>query len=240
MSAQLICRNLTAGYDRTPVLMDVSFTVQKGDYICIVGENGSGKSTLVKALLGLLPVRSGEVVLDAQLKKGRIGYLPQYTPVRRDFPASVREVVLSGVIPKRLWVPFLPKAERERADAYMKRFGIEELAGRSFPSLSGGQRQRVLLVRALLSSQLMLILDEPVNGLDPASVNEMYQLVSQCNREFGTTILMVSHDMEKSVAVANRILHIKRKVLFDGKAKDYAASECGRKYLLGGCEGEEE
>ena len=206
--AQLTCQNLCAGYDGRPVLQDLSFELLAGDYLCIVGENGSGKSTLMKTILGLQPPISGRILTGDGLRKNEIGYLPQQTVVQKDFPASVREIVLSGCQGRCGSRPFYNKEEKQLAAEAMDKMQITRLARRCYRELSGGQQQRVLLARALCATQKMLLLDEPVSGLDPKVTAEMYTLIEKLNREDGITVIMISHDITAAVKYASHILHI--------------------------------
>ncbi len=226
---QLICKNLTLGYDGRAVSRNVSFTVNRGDYLCIVGENGAGKSTLVKALLGLNPPLSGTIEYRGGEKKLTIGYLPQHSDVQRDFPATVREIVLSGNVGKMGLRPFYTRQEKEDARFQMERLGILELQDRCYRDLSGGQKQRVLLARALCATKEMLLLDEPVAGLDPLVTNAMYELISRLNRE-GVTIIMVSHDIAAAVRYATHILHLGAEPVFFGEKRDYIGTEIGKTF----------
>lgn len=228
MSEQLVCRNVTLGYEDGVVASDIDFTVSEGDYLCILGENGSGKSTLMKALLGLRPQLSGDIERPSGLKVGDIGYLPQQNAVQRDFPASVKEIVISGCLPKCGLRPFYNKAEKELAKNTMERLGISHLAKHCYRELSGGQQQRVLLARALCAAQKILLLDEPVTGLDPKAQIDMYELIAELNRS-GITVIMVSHDFNAALKYATHILHIgAHKQLFFGTTADYLKSETGR------------
>ena len=217
---QLTCQNLAVGYEGRAVLEGLNFSVCPGDYLCIVGENGSGKSTLMKTILGLQPPVRGKVLTGDGLRKNEIGYLPQQTPVQRDFPASVREIVLSGCQGRCGGRPFYSKGEKQLAQTAMERMQVAALAKRCYRTLSGGQQQRVLLARALCAAQNMLLLDEPVSGLDPKVTGEMYGLIQRLNREDGVTILMISHDMTAALTYASHILHVGRRVFFGTKA-DY-------------------
>lgn len=217
---QLTCQNLAVGYEGRAVLENLNFSVCPGDYLCIVGENGSGKSTLMKTILGLQPPVRGRVLTGDGLRKNEIGYLPQQTPVQRDFPASVREIVLSGCQGRCGDRPFYSKGEKQLAQTAMERMQVAALAKRCYRTLSGGQQQRVLLARALCAAQNMLLLDEPVSGLDPKVTGEMYGLIQRLNREDGVTILMISHDMTATLTYASHILHLGRRVFFGTKA-DY-------------------
>ena len=231
--AQIICDQLTLGYENTRLLSGLSFQVNAGDYLCIVGENGSGKSTLVRTLLGLQPPVSGTIRFSDGLSAREIGYLPQQTEVQRDFPASVREIVLSGCQNRMGLRPFYRKEERALAESNMEKLGIQNLAEHCYRELSGGQQQRVLLARALCATRKLLLLDEPVSGLDPFATNEMYHLIAGLNDE-GISIIMVSHDIDAALRYASHILHIGGGTFF-GTAADYAASPVGRRYLdLGG------
>ena len=217
---QLTCQNLAVGYEGRAVLENLNFSVCPGDYLCIVGENGSGKSTLMKTILGLQPPVRGKVLTGDGLRKNKIGYLPQQTPVQRDFPASVREIVLSGCQGRCGGRPFYSKGEKQLAQTAMERMQVAALAKRCYRTLSGGQQQRVLLARALCAAQNMLLLDEPVSGMDPKVTGEMYGLIQRLNREGGVTILMISHDITATLTYASHILHLGRRVFFGTKA-DY-------------------
>ena len=197
--AQLTCKNLTLGYDNRAIQEDLNFSIDAGDYLCIVGENGSGKSTLMKTLLHLQPPISGTIELGDGLKKNEIGYLPQQTLVQRDFPASVREIVLSGCQSRCGLRPFYNKEEKRVAQKAMEKMMIQDLADHCYRELSGGQQQRVLLARALCAAQKILLLDEPVSGLDPRVTAEMYQLIKDLNKKDGITIIMISHDIAAAV-----------------------------------------
>mgnify|MGYP004468756641 FL=1 len=225
--AQLTCQNLCVGYDGTSVLQDLNFEVFAGDYLCIVGENGSGKSTLMKTILGLQPPISGRILTGDGLRKNEIGYLPQQTVVQKDFPASVREIVLSGCQGRCGSRPFYNKEEKQLAADAMEKMQIAQLAKQCYRELSGGQQQRVLLARALCATQKMLLLDEPVSGLDPKVTAEMYALIEKLNREDGITVIMISHDIAAAVKYASHILHIGDAVFF-GTKEEYRQSPQGR------------
>ena len=219
--AQLSCKNLTLGYGTKSVIENLSFSVNKGDYLCIAGENGSGKSTLMKTILRLLKPLSGTISTGDGLLPDEISYLPQQTEVQRDFPASVREIVLSGCQSRCGRRPFYNKAEKQLAVAAMEKLGITHLAKKCYRELSGGQQQRTLLARALCAAQKMLLLDEPVTGLDPAATQEMYDLIDQLNKD-GITIIMISHDIEAALKHATHVLHIGNGgASFFGDVKEY-------------------
>lgn len=230
MSKQIICKNTALGYEDGIVTENLNFTINSGDYLCILGENGSGKSTLIKALLGLKPQISGEIKWCDGFSARDIGYLPQQTPVQRDFPASVREIVLSGCLSKKGFHPFYNSAEKKLADDTIKQLGIESLANRCYRELSGGQQQRVLLARALCATSKMLLLDEPVTGLDPLAQTELYELIAELNKQ-GISIIMVSHDISSALKYATHILHISKTQLFFGTKSDYINSDVGRKFI---------
>ncbi|MBO4640081.1 MAG: ABC transporter ATP-binding protein [Treponema sp.] len=208
--AQLICNNLTLGYNSNVILENVSFSVEKGDYLCIIGENGSGKTTLMKTILRLEKPLKGQISTGDGVLPDEIGYLPQQTQVQRDFPASVWEIVLSGCQSRCGKRPFYTKEEKQLAKQAMKRMEIEDLAKRCYRELSGGQQQRVLLARALCAAQKMLLLDEPVSGLDPSVTQEMYELIEQLHKD-GITIMMITHDVEAAKKYATKILKVQDK-----------------------------
>lgn len=215
--ALIECKNLTLGYENKIVLENLSFTLNQGDYLCIVGENGSGKSTLMKALLGLISPFKGEIIRGDGLKANEIGYLPQQTVVQKDFPASVKEIVLTGCQGRAGLRPFYNKAEKQLALDNMEKMGITEIANSCYRELSGGQQQRVLLARALCATQKLLLLDEPVSGLDPKVTSEMYDLIYDLNRKDKITVIMISHDIMSAVKYATHILHIGDSILFGTK-----------------------
>ncbi|MBR1650308.1 MAG: metal ABC transporter ATP-binding protein [Lachnospiraceae bacterium] len=227
--ALLKADSLSLGYDNQAILTDLSFEINKGDYLCIVGENGSGKTTLMKTLLGLQKPYDGTITFGDGLTKKDIGYLPQQTLVQRDFPAAVREIVLSGCQAKTGLRPFYNKAEKKIAEDNMEKMGITHLKDRCYRELSGGQQQRVLLARALCATGKLLLLDEPVAGLDPKVTAEMYALIESLNKE-GISIIMISHDISAALKYASHILHIGETIYF-GTKKDYLESSLGRNFL---------
>ena len=219
-------------YENKKISENISFTVNKGDYLCVLGANGSGKSTLLKGILGLAE-HDGEIIFEG-LDKSEIGYLPQTTSVSADFPASVKEVVMSGNVSALGMRPFFGKKEKADAEKIMKKLGIFEIRKQSFSILSGGQRQRVLLCRALLSAKKVILLDEPVAGLDPVVTAEMYGMLRDLNRNEGLTVIMVSHDVNVASNGANKVLHLAGSQLFFGPSDEYLETELA-KYYLGGC-----
>lgn len=230
--AQIHVHDLSLGYEGNLLVEHLDFSVNPGDYLCIVGENGSGKSTLMRTLLGLQKPLAGSIEFGDGLKANEIGYLPQQTEVQRDFPASVREIVLSGCQGRTGLRPFYNKEEKALAETNMERMGITEFSKRCYRELSGGQQQRVLLARALCATQKVLLLDEPVSGLDPKVTADLYRQIKKLNDE-GITIIMVSHDIGAAVDYASHILHVGDTVFF-GTREDYKDSPLGRRFLKGG------
>lgn len=233
--AQITGEDLTLGYDGKAVLRGLNFTVQAGDYLCIVGENGSGKTTLMKNLLGLQSPMAGQIRFGDGLTRKDIGYLPQQTDVQRDFPALVREIVLSGFQGRCGLRPFYTKEEKAEALRMLEKVGAADLAGRCYRELSGGQQQRVLLARALCAARKALLLDEPITGLDPDAAAAMYGLIESLHKE-GVTILMITHDVAPALRSATHILHIGTEI-FHGSREDYLRTPAGQRFApqQGGC-----
>ena len=228
--AQLTCQKLCVGYDGKPVLQDLDFEVFAGDYLCIVGENGSGKSTLMKTILGLQPPISGRILTGDGLRKNEIGYLPQQTQVQKDFPASVREIVLSGCQNRCGLRPFYNREEKEYAYQMMEKMQIIHLEKRCYRELSGGQQQRVLLARALCATRKILLLDEPTAGLDPKVTKEMYQLIYELNQRDKLTIVIISHDLRAALTYSSHILHSGKHVFF-GTKEEYIRHARHKEYI---------
>lgn len=226
--AKLQCSDLAVGYEEHIVADHITFHVNDGDYLCIIGENGAGKSTLIKTILGLIAPIHGSIGIGNKLCLSSIGYLPQQTPIQRDFPASVREVVLSGFQGKKGLRPFYSRDERKTAKTNMDRMGITRLEKKCYRELSGGQQQRVLLARALCAAKDMLLLDEPVAGLDPMVTADLYRLISDLNNE-GTSIIMVTHDLS-AIRYASHILHVSPHPFF-GTKEAFFADEAERDYI---------
>ncbi|MBE6746252.1 MAG: metal ABC transporter ATP-binding protein [Ruminococcaceae bacterium] len=227
------CENIALAYDGKEVASDISFQVNRNDYLCIVGENGSGKSSLIKAILGLIKPTRGQIVFGDGLRQSEIGYLPQQTAVQKDFPASVNEVVLSGCLnSSRAFAPFYTKEQKNKAYENMERLRISDLKDKCYRELSGGQQQRVLLARALCATKSILLLDEPVTGLDPIVTSDFYKLINEINVGMDITVIMVSHDIASAVENSTHILHLQHKQLFYGKTKDYLETDIG-KYFSG-------
>lgn len=228
----LSCEDLCMHYDSINAVCHVDFSVEEGDYLCVVGENGSGKSTLMKGILGLLPPSHGCVIFSG-LSQNEIGYLPQQTLVQRDFPASVWEVVLSGCNSRRGWHPFYTKKDKHHADEMLALLNMTHFKKRSYRELSGGQQQRVLLARALCATEKLLLLDEPAASLDPAATAELYQIIKDLNQKRGVTVIMVSHDIKNAVAYGTKILHMATHVQFFGSTEEYVKTEAFKR-LSGG------
>lgn len=230
--ALITCQDISLSYENHTVLSNLTFHINTGEYLCIVGENGSGKSTLMKALLSLKQPDEGTIQFGDGFIRTEVGYLPQQSSVQKDFPASVWEVVLSGCLNRRGLRPFYTKEEKQKAYSNMEKLGIQSIKSKSFKELSGGQQQRVLLARALCATQKLLILDEPVAGLDPMVTKDLYHLIQKLNDD-GITVIMVSHDIESAVKYASHILHLHNKPMFFGTTESYLDSTIGKRFLGG-------
>lgn len=226
----LDCRDVSLGYEGQALWQGLTFQVRSGDYLCVVGENGSGKSTLLKSMLGLLKPMKGEIVLDRSLRAGVIGYLPQQTQAQKDFPATVTEVVRSGFLNGRGAHFFYTAQEKSTALMHMGKLGILELKDRCYRELSGGQQQRVLLARALCAAGELLVLDEPVTGLDPAAAQDLYRTLDYLNKKEGLAIVMVTHDLRSALPHATAILHAGHGGWFYGDTAAYLASPYGKRF----------
>ncbi|MFV0556767.1 MAG: metal ABC transporter ATP-binding protein [Lactovum sp.] len=231
--ALICCHELSLAYEGKKVIYDLNFEVNRKDYLCIVGENGSGKSTLIKSLLGLKSVESGKIMMGDGLVAKEIGYLPQQSSIQRDFPASINEVVLSGCLSSLGLSPFYRRKDREMANKNMEALGIYEFRQHCYGELSGGQQQRVLLARALCATKKILLLDEPVSGLDPLVTQEFYQLIKKINQEMDIAIIMVSHDIPSVVNYASHVLHLENGTAFFAKKEDYVTSRLANEFLGG-------
>ncbi|MDY3983994.1 metal ABC transporter ATP-binding protein [Dysosmobacter sp.] len=229
-SELLACRDVSLGYEGQSVLTHLDLSVRAGDYLCVVGDNGSGKSTLLRGLLGLLPPLSGEIWRSPELQKGAIGYLPQQTRAQKDFPATVYEVVLSGCLNQKGMKFFYSPAQKSMALMNMGKLGILELKDQCYRDLSGGQQQRVLLARALCAAKSLLILDEPITGLDPAAAQDLYKTLAYLNQKEGMAVVMVTHDLKAALRSARTVLHIGRRGYFLGTPGEYLASPMGRRF----------
>lgn len=215
-------KNVSFCYGGNTVVSDINFSINKGDYLLIVGENGSGKTTLIKGILGLHKPQTGEIVYGYNISCKSIGYLPQKNAFQSDFPASVFEVVISGCLNNLGFSPFYKKEHKKRAIENMERLKISHLKNKCFHELSGGQQQRVLLARTLCAANSLILLDEPVSGLDPEATEEMYRIIAELNKKDGITVIMVSHDTNRAKADANLILHLHSKPLYFGISENYS------------------
>lgn len=225
--SQIICKDLTLGYEGNAVCSGIDLVVEKGDYLCIVGDNGSGKTTFMRALLSLKPALSGTISFGDGISARDIGYLPQQTELQKDFPASVEEVVISGCTSRLGKRFFMGKAERLEAMQNMKMMNVYDLAKKSYRTLSGGQMQRVLLARALCAANKILILDEPVSGLDPNAAADMYETIHHLNKHTGITIIMVTHDIENALRDATAVLKISKEPILYRSVEEYKRSIAG-------------
>lgn len=226
----IVCRDVSLGYEGQSVLTHLDLTIRTGDYLCIVGDNGSGKSTLLRGLLGLLPPQSGQILRSPELQRGAIGYLPQQTRAQRDFPATVYEVVLSGCLNQKKNRFFYSAAQKSQALMNMGKLGVLELKNQCYRDLSGGQQQRVLLARALCAASSLLILDEPITGLDPAAAQDLYKTLAYLNEKERMAVVMVTHDLKAALKSARTVLHIGRSSVFSGTVAEYLASPQGRRF----------
>ena len=225
------CKKLSIGYGERIVCKDISLTIEDGQFVCIVGENGSGKSTFLKTLLGVNKPVSGKVVFENDFNKNRIGYLPQQSEAQRDFPATVKEVVLSGFLNSMGMRPFYSKQEKDKALKIMSELKIDNIIKKSFKELSGGQQQKVLLARALCATDNLIFLDEPTNALDVRSRKKFYSLISELNKS-GMTIVMVSHNLDETIKYATNIIYIKDTLQFAGTKEDFVASEYAKLFNI--------
>ena len=228
------CKDVTLGYENKVVAKNLNFKIDQGDYLCVVGENGTGNSTLIKTLLGLIKPLNGEVIANVQGKNHKgVGYVPQQTQAQKDFPASVWEVVLSGVLNNDHRCPFYNKKDKAEAEKNMEKLNILDLKKRCYRELSGGQQQRVLLARALCATDSVLILDEPVTGLDPVASMELYETIKDLNKKENVTIIMVSHDIKNALNYATHILHLEQENDFFGTVEEYKKSNVSNMFLGG-------
>lgn len=226
-------KNITLAFDNNIVSENINFEVNQGNYLCIVGENGAGKTTLMKTIMGLYKPKDGEIIFDNSLDKSEIGYLPQQKVSQKDFPATVIEVVLSGLVNKLGLLPFYSKEQKSIAINNLEKLNILELKNKPYIDLSGGQKQRVLVARALCATKKLLILDEPITGLDSKTTKDLYELIYNLNKTENITIIMISHDIEQATTYASHILHLAKEPLFFGEKDDYVHTTfC--KCMLGG------
>ena len=227
------CKKLSIGYGNKVVCKNINFVVNKGEYLCLIGENGSGKSTLLKTILGLNKAVSGKIIFDKDFSSKTIGYLPQQSDMQKDFPATVMEVVMSGFLGKIGFRPFYKREEKMKAEKIMEELDIKDLAKKSYKGLSGGQQQRVLLARALCATNELLVMDEPVNGLDARAIKKFYALIKKLNVENGLTIIMVSHNIDKVIDYASNIVYLRDEMAFAGTKEDFLSSDYAKYFKLG-------
>lgn len=230
MEKLLECMDLCVDYDGKRILNNITFDVNECDFLGIVGENGTGKTTLTNSIIGLSPIKSGQINLYGITKRD-IGYLPQKLRVDNNFPASVKEIVMSGFVGKSFFAPLYSKSQKCRGKDSMRLLGIQQIKNRSFQELSGGQQQRVLLARAICAAEKLVLLDEPMTGLDPIATENFYILLSHLNKHHGVAVIMVSHDLNLSVKYCNKILHLGKGVEFFGTSAEYAESDVYKEYL---------
>ncbi|MBO5938137.1 MAG: ABC transporter ATP-binding protein [Clostridia bacterium] len=223
--SQIICRDVSLGYGGQTVCEHVSFSLEAGACLCIVGDNGSGKSTLMRALLNLKVPQAGEILFSDGIRQSDIGYLPQQNDSQKDFPACVWEVVLSGCVMKPSFRIFADRESKQTAERALEQMGLSAFKRRPFRSLSGGQQQRVRLARALCAAQKILVLDEPTSGLDPQATEEMYDTVRRLHRELGVSVVMVTHDLSAVVDLATCVLHMSKSPHFYATVEEYCQSE---------------
>lgn len=228
------CKNLSMSYEGVTAFNNVSFSLDRGDYMLLSGENGSGKSTLIKGLLGLKQAAAGKIEFNG-ITPREIGYLPQQSPSQKDFPATVKEVILSGCLGgSKAFCPFYTKEQKARADKCIRHLHLEEVQKKSYRELSGGQQQRVLIARALCATDKLLLLDEPVTGLDAVMTAEMYDLINHLNKVHNVTIIMISHDISNSLKYANKVLHLSQNTFFFGETKEYLKTAYYKNLIDGG------
>ena len=227
------CKKLSIGYGNKVVCKNINFAVNKGEYLCLIGENGCGKSTLLKTILGLNKVVSGKVIFDKEFSSKAIGYLPQQSDMQKDFPATVMEVVMSGFLGRMGFRPFYKREEKAKAEKIMEELDIKSLAKKSYKELSGGQQQRVLLARALCATDELLVMDEPVNGLDARTIKKFYALIRKLNVENGLSVIMVSHNIDKVIDNATHIVYLKNEMAFAGTKEEFLQSEHAKYFKLG-------
>ena len=207
-------KDLTLGYHGKTIIQDCNLAIHEKDYICIVGSNGSGKTTLLKGLLELIPAKQGKVIRSHNLEKKHIGYLPQITTLQQNFPASVYEIVASGLLNTKKTFPILNHQEKQQVLLAMKKLRIDHLYHTSYKELSGGQQQKVLFARSLCATQKILFLDEPITGLDESSRKEVYQLLNIMHKQEHKTIIMITHNKEEVLPFATKIVTINNQKVY--------------------------
>ena len=223
----ITCDKLTLSYNKEKIVSDLTFDIKEGEYLCIVGENGTGKSTLVKAILGLISPSEGKIHFNG-IKQNEIGYISQNSAIPDNFPASIYEIVLSGCLNSKKFMPFYSKNDKEKADKYLKLLELDDLKHKSFSQLSGGQIQRALLARALCATKKVILLDEPTTGLDPIATSELYEIINSLNKENQITVIAVSHDIENAIKYSDRILNLEKNSYRICKATEFTMKGADR------------
>ncbi len=211
-------KNLTASYDNNEAIKNVNFVVEKGDYVCLVGENGSGKSTLIKTIVGLHKKDSGEIIKN--ISDDKIAYVAQNNMKDLDFPATAKEIIMTGV-QRNMKLPFYTKKDWILFDEVCNLLNINNIINNQIGNLSGGQRQRVMLARAIIRKPELIILDEPCSGLDMNITKDLYEILNALNKEQNITIIMATHDLEVIKSMDVRAICMATTVKFDGKIQDW-------------------
>lgn len=224
-TALLICRNLAVGYDGIRQCENISFTLHEGEHLSVIGRDGSGKTALVSAILGLDSPMEGEVTYCGGLKRSEIGCMPQNDMLMGN--ARVLDTVLAGCLGgMNKW--FVGRGEKQRAMDCLTELGAADLAARRMGELSGGQRQRVLLARALCSAERLLILDEPLRGLDAVAAEELLCLIHRIGEERNVSVIFINPPTPRGT-----VLHLAGKPVFYGTAEAYASSLPGQYFAAG-------
>jgi zinc transport system ATP-binding protein len=224
-------KNIRVLYGQNEAIKNISFSIEKGDFIGLAGPNGGGKTTLIKAILGLIPIGNGEVkILGQDIKKfgdwSKIGYLPQKSPtINNLFPARVKEIVFLGLLSKKKYLKKITKDDRKTVDETLEDLQIKDLEDKMFFELSGGQQQKVLLARALVSEPEILIFDEPSTALDPLSRESFFKLVEKINKEKGITIILITHDTGYIGTYANKLLYIDHEIKYFGNISGFCDTD---------------
>ena len=211
-------KNLTTTYNGHVAIKDINFSIEKGEYVCLIGENGSGKSTLLKTIVGLNKKDSGEIIKN--IDPDKISYLAQNNLVDLNFPATAKEIIMTGV-QKHRTLPFYKKDDYKKFEDLCDLLGIRSLVNRQIGDLSGGQRQRIMLARALIREPELLILDEPCSGLDINITKDFYDTLIKLNKEKNLTIIMATHDLDEVENEDARVICMATDVKFDGNIKDW-------------------
>lgn len=215
-------KNLTASYNNHDAIKNVNFTIDKGEYVCLVGENGSGKSTLIKTMIGLHKKDEGEIIVN--IDDDKISYVAQNNMKDLSFPATAKEIIMTGVQRHRK-LPFYRKVDWEKFERVCEMLSIKDIINKQIGNLSGGQRQRVILARALIREPELIILDEPCSGLDVNITKEFYGILDELHKSKGITIIMATHDLDEIKSKNVRVICMSTTVKFDGKIADWKGLE---------------